>query len=225
MTKRILGIIPARGGSKGLSRKNILPLNGKPLISWTIESSLKSKYITTTIVSSEDTEILNISKEFGAEILVRSEELAQDSSSSEVVVSDVLSQLKKHRFDYLILLQPTSPLRTSEDIDNAFDLFFKSDADALISMKKIDNKILKAFTKNEDGYLNGISNNTYPFLRRQDLPETYLSNGAIYIIEVKKFLENKSFFTNKTISYLMDDIKSIDIDTKEDLEKVEEYIK
>jgi len=226
MTK-ILAIIPARGGSKELPRKNIIDLNGKPLIAWTIEASLKSKYISKTIVTSEDDEILNISKQYKANTIKRPFELSCDTTATEPVIKHTINKLKENNeeFDYLILLQPTSPLRDVKDIDNAFNIFFKSDATSLISVQEIDNKILKAFKTNKDGFMEGISNNRYPFQRRQELPKTYLSNGAIYIIKINEFLKNNSLFTEKTISYIMDEISSIDIDNKDDLIKVKGYIK
>jgi CMP-N-acetylneuraminic acid synthetase len=221
---KVLSIIPARGGSKGLPRKNILDLAGKPLIAWTIEDSLKSKYITDTIVSSDDDEILNISKKYGADILKRPSKFATDISSSEDVINHTIDSINK-QYDYIVLLQPTSPLRDVKSIDDAFDILLKSNATALISVCKIDNKILKAFKQNEDGFIEGVSNNKYPFMRRQDLPKTYLSNGAIYIIKADDFKKKKSFWTNKTVKFVMDDIKSIDIDSEEDLIKCEKIIK
>lgn len=223
MTKRVLAIIPARGGSKGLPRKNIIDLAGKPLIAWTIEASLGSKYITKTIVSSDSDEILEVAKNYNSYILKRPDELATDISSSEVVVKHAIESIEE-KFDYVVLLQPTSPLRNTNNIDMAFDKLFSSNATALISVCEYDNKILKAFKENEFGYIEGISNNKYPFMRRQDLPKTYMSNGAIYIIKVDEFLKNNSFFTDKTISFVMGETKSFDIDTKEDLIKVEKYI-
>lgn len=223
MTKKVLAIIPARGGSKGLPRKNLLNLAGKTLIAWTIEASLGSKYITKTIVSSDSDEILEVAKRYGSMLLKRPDKFATDTSSSEVVVKHALENVEEE-FEYIVLLQPTSPLRDTNDIDSAFEKLFSLDATALISVCEYDNKILKAFKENEFGYIEGISNNQYPFMRRQDLPRTYMSNGAIYIIKVEEFLNNNSFFTDRTISYPMDEIKSLDIDTKEDLEKVEKYI-
>ena len=225
-SKKILAIIPARGGSKGLKNKNIKNLNGKPLISYTINASIKSKYITKTVVSSDKKKILNIAKRYKADILKRPKKYAVDKSSSEVVVRHTLKELKKQKliFDYIILLQPTSPLRDQNDIDKAFKLFFKTKATSLISVKNIDNKILKAFIETKDGYIKGISNNKYPFMPRQNLPKTYISNGAIYIIKVKKFLKSNSFFTNKTVSYIMNYMKSLDIDTQEDFDNIEKLI-
>lgn len=215
---KLLAIIPARGGSKGLKGKNIIDLAGKPLIGWTIKASLKSKYITTTVVSSNDDKILKISEEFGAHTIKRSDNLSQDDTSTESVIENVLKNIENITlYDYLILLQPTSPLRDEHDIDSSVELLLKKNASALISVKKIDNKILKAFKKDKNGYLGGISNNLYPFMPRQDLPQTYMPNGAIYIVHLKEFIKNKKLFTDKTISFLMTEEKSIDIDTKEDL--------
>lgn len=219
MTKTILAIIPARGGSKGLPKKNIIDLAGKPLIAWTIDASLQSKYITKTVVSSDSDEILQIAKEYGADILKRPDEFATDTASSEMVVEHALESLNM-QFDYVILLQPTSPSRDKNDIDDAFEKLFALNATALISVCEFDNKILKAFKENKNGYLESISNNKFPFMRRQDLPKTYISNGAIYIIKVDDFLKNNSFFTDKTISFVMGEVKSLDIDTNEDLDKM-----
>ena len=226
MNNKILAIIPARGGSKGLPRKNILDLCGKPLIAWTIDASLKSKYISDTYVSSDDDEILNISKFYKASTIKRPDKLSQDTSDSQSVVLHTIKELEKQKkfYDYIILLQPTSPLRDENDIDEAFKMLFNKNATASISVCEIDNKILKAFKENKSGFIVGISNNTYPFKRRQDLPNTYLSNGAIYIIKKDDFLENNSFFTDRTISYIMNEKNSLDIDTKNDFNIVQEII-
>jgi len=218
---KILSIIPARGGSKGLPGKNIIDLNGKPLIAHTIEASLKSKYITKTVVSSDNESILKVSETFGSDILKRPNELALDTTPSEPVITHVLESIKDiDTYDYLVLLQPTSPLRTENDIDEAIEKLLEQNARALISTVEVDNKILKAFKDNELGFLEGISNNKFPFMRRQDLPQVYMPNGAIYICSIKEFLKNQKLFTEKTISYKMTENKSIDVDFKEDLEKI-----
>ena len=223
---KIISIIPARGGSKGLPKKNILELAGKPLIAWTIESSLKSKYISKTIVSSDCDEILNISSKYGSEILKRPDELARDTTPTEPVVEHILQNIKDlGNYSYLVLLQPTSPKKEEKDIDEAISkLIQEKDATALISVKEIDNKILKAFKINNNGYLEGISNNKYPFMRRQDLPKVFMPNGAIYIISINEFLKTKRLFSDNAISYLMNEEKSLDIDTIDDFEKIKNYI-
>jgi CMP-N-acetylneuraminic acid synthetase len=222
---KIISIIPARGGSKGLRGKNIIDLAGKPLISYTIEASLKSKFITKTIVSSDSDEILEISKKYGSDILKRPDELAQDTTASEPVVSHVLENIENiEEYEYIVLLQPTSPLRDENDIDKAFNELFEKKATSLISTVTIDNKILKAFIYDENGFLKGVSNNNFPFMRRQDLPEVYMPNGAIYIVNKKEFLKTEKLFTNETLSYLMSPEKSVDLDTKEDLINIENII-
>lgn len=223
---KILSIIPARAGSKGIANKNIVDLYGKPLIAWSIEASLDSKYVSKTVVSSDGDAILKIAKEFGAETIKRPHNLAQDASSSEEVIEHVVQTLGDEikNFEYLILLQPTSPLRNSNDIDNAFDMLLNSDADALISVYEEDNKILKAFMENSNGYIEGITNNEYPFTPRQKLPSVYMSNGAIYIVKISQFFKTKRLFCEKTIAYKMSKEKSLDIDTNDDLEKVKLYM-
>lgn len=192
MTKKILSIIPARAGSKGLPGKNIIDLAGKPLIAWSIEASLNSKYITKTLVSSDGDNILDVAQAYGADVLKRPFEFASDSASSESVLQHALKETDED-YEYIILLQPTSPLRDTKDIDKAFEKLFSTDATALISVYETDNKILKAFKEDGNGYIEGISNNQYPFMPRQNLPKTYISNGAIYIIKVDEFLKITAF--------------------------------
>jgi len=226
MTKKILSIIPARGGSKGLPRKNIADLAGKPLIAWTIEASLNSKYITKTIVSSDDKEILDVAIKYGSEIIKRPDNLATDTATSESVVKHAIDYLESigEVFDIVILLQPTSPLRDFKDINGAFESMFDSGATAVISTCEFDNKILKTFIESSNGFLEGISNNKYPFMRRQDLPKVYMSNGSIYIIDTKTFKNVNSFMTDKTLNYLMPKKGSVDIDSSDDLIQVEKIL-
>ena len=216
---RVLAIIPARGGSKGLPRKNIINLAGKPLIAWTIEASLNSKHITKTVVSSDDKEILDLAKQFGVDALRRPKNLATDCSTSEAVVECVIEHLESigEVFDIVVLLQPTSPLRDSIDIDKAFEVMIEGGATAIISVYECDNKILKTFLINDNGFINSISKPKFSFMRRQDLPETYMANGAIYIINIKSFKETLSFMTDKTMSYVMQEKMSRDIDGHMDL--------
>lgn len=222
----IISLIPARGGSKGLKEKNIIDLNGKPLISYTINASLKSKYITKTLVSSDDEKILNISLEYGAEIVKRPNKLALDTTPTEPVIEHALNYIKNTKdYDYLVLLQPTSPLRKEEHIDRAIEMLRKQKATALISTVKIDNKILKAFKNNKDGYLESISNNSYPFMRRQDLPDVFMPNGAIYVVNIEEFFKTRKLFTNKTISFEMSKEESYDIDTLKDLLVIDKVLK
>lgn len=218
---KVLAIIPARGGSKGLPRKNIINLLHKPLIAWSIEASLKSKYITKTVVSSDDDEILSVAKEFGADVLKRDAALAQDDVKTEPVLLDVIEKLGE-AYDYIVLLQATSPLRTAQHIDEAFEQLLEQKAKALISVYEPNHSALKAFLVDENNCLKGVVNDEYPFSPRQLLPKTYYPNGAIYIINTKDFLKHQQLFIKgQTTFYLMEKKQSQDIDTLKDLEEVE----
>jgi N-acylneuraminate cytidylyltransferase len=219
---KIIALIPARGGSKGIRRKNIYPLYGKPLIAYTIEESLKSMYldclIDCVIVSTEDQEIANISKKYGARVIERPEILAQDETPMDKVVLHIIDTLE-HQINeqtIIVLLQPTSPLRNSQDIQNAIDLFQKNECDSVISFFGAEKTIFWAH-KIENGYLQPINENFSKKIRRQDLEKFYLPNGAIYVSTVKNLKKNGSFYSGKILPYLMPDIRSIDIDDDSDI--------
>jgi N-acylneuraminate cytidylyltransferase len=199
---KVIAIIPARGGSKGIPKKNLVNFLGKPLLQWSIEAALNSKYITDVVVSSDDDDILRISQKHKNVIPIkRPKELALDTSRTEPVLAHVIESLKGRTFDYLILLQPTSPLRKSDDIDEAFNKLLASYANSLISVCSNDYHPYKSLRINNKGFLEGIINNEYPFLPRQELPQTYSANGAIYIIKVKEFIKNYSLITSKTLAF------------------------
>lgn len=214
--KTFLAVIPARGGSKRLPRKNVLDLAGKPLIAWTIEAAKNSKYIDQFIVSTDDQEIADISKKYGAEVLTRPAELATDIASSvDVVLHSIAAQSQS--YDYVILLQPTSPLRTAEHIDEAIELLFEKSANAVISVCETDHSPLWANTLPEDGNMDNFIREEVKGKRSQDLPTYYSINGAIYIADsnmVKQ--QNTLFLAEKSYSYLMARDSSIDIDHKMD---------
>ncbi len=221
-----IGLITARGGSKGLPRKNILKLDDKPLIAWSIEAALNSKNIDKVYVSTEDEEIANISKLFGAEIIHRPAELAADSSSSEDVIEHTITQLDAQgvRFDTIVLLQPTSPLRTAQHIDEALNIYAHQSADCVISVFEPSHTPIKAYIEQDGGSITGLYSPSAPYTRRQDLPKSYQPNGAIYAFSVDKFkLENKIPRDN-VFPYIMSELESADIDTKEDLINVEQLL-
>lgn len=223
---KIVAIIPARGGSKGIPQKNLHNVAGKPLMAWTIESALASKFIDRVIVSSDAKEILDFTKTYKlVESIKRPANLATDNSPTEPVLQHVLETINVEEYDYLILLQPTSPLRNSTDIDNAIAVLKESEATTLISVIRPNHHPLKSFVKDENGYLKGLVNNQYPFMPRQELPEVYHPNGAIYIVKVNEFLKNNKLFTNKTIEFIMSHDKSIDVDSFEDVKKIEAQLK
>lgn len=221
-----LAIVPARGGSKGIPNKNIIPVGGKPLICWTIEAGLQSKYVNKTIVSSDDDKILNVSKSHGAAVLKRPDAIAEDTTPTEPVITHVIETLAEHgeHYDYIVLLQPTSPLRNSEDIDNAIAMLLNSEAGALISVVEPEHTPYKAFKLSTDGYLESLFDETFHFLRRQDLPPTFLPNGAIYVIDTDTFLSTKTLLAEKTLAFEMSSQASIDIDTMSDVKLVEEHL-
>ena len=221
--KTFLAIIPARGGSKRLPRKNILNLCGKPLISWSIEAGLKSKYIDKVVVSSDDTEILNISNEFKVQVIKRPNELASDTSTSFDVVQHAIDNLES--YEYILLLQPTSPLRNENHIDKAIEILKEKNADAVISVCEMNHNPLWSNTLDDSLSMEGFISNNLLNNRSQDLKKYYRLNGAIYLCKTDKLLKEKSFFLKKNIfAYVMNSNNSIDIDTKEDFELASLYL-
>lgn len=217
INEKIIAIIPARGGSKRVPKKNIKPLNGKPLIYYSINSALQSQHFDKIIVSTDDEEIKEISIKFGAEIVERPSNLAEDDSSTIDVIFHVLDVLKKKSYEptLLVLIQPTSPLRDNEDIDNAIRLFLKSKCDILMSVSESKHPPFWCF-KLEEGLLKPIFDIKYLSIRSQDLEKTYEPNGAIFIVRPKDLKLNKSFYSENTIPFIMPSEKSVDIDDEFD---------
>ena len=221
--KTFLAIIPARGGSKRLPGKNILDLAGKPLIVWSIEAGLKSKYIDKTIVTSDNDEILAIAKKLESHTIKRPSELASDTATSFDAIKHTIENVQK--YDYIILLQPTSPLRTEKHIDEAIKLLMEKEASAIVSVCEMDHSPLWSNTLPKDGNMNNFLRDEVNNRRSQDLEKYYKLNGAIYICQMDKLLEEKSFFLNDNIfSYKMSRKSSIDIDEKIDFKIAELFI-
>ncbi|RLA83863.1 MAG: acylneuraminate cytidylyltransferase family protein [Epsilonproteobacteria bacterium] len=222
--KTFLAIIPARGGSKRLPRKNVLDLNGKPLIAYTIEAGLKSKYIDKVIVSSDDEEILNISKQFGADTIKRPDELASDTSTSFDAIKHTIENVDK--YDYIVLLQPTSPLRDEKHIDEAIELLENKKADAIVSVCEMDHSPLWSNTLDNSLSMKGFLRDEILNKRSQDLEAYYRLNGAIYICDTDKLLEEESFmFKDNIFGFKMDRESSVDIDEEIDLKLAKIIIK
>ena len=222
--KSFLAIIPARGGSKRLPRKNILDLNGKPMIAYSIEAGLKSKYIDKVVVTSDDNEILNISEKYGADIISRPNYLASDTATSFDAIKHTLENIEK--YDYIILLQPTSPLRTSKQINEAIELLDKKGADAIVSVSEMEHSPLWSNTLDDNLSMKNFLKDEILNKRSQDLDTYYRLNGAIYICKVDILLEQKSFFLKDNIfAYVMDRGNSIDIDEKIDFDFVSLLLK
>lgn len=218
--KTYLAIIPARGGSKRLPRKNVLDLNGKPLITYSIEAGLKSKYIDKVIVTSDDDEILTISKEYGADIIQRPDALASDTATTFDAIKHTIDNCEK--YDYIILLQATSPLRDEKHIDEAIELLESKEAGSVISVCEMDHSPLWSNTLNEGASMESFLKEEVLNKRSQDLESYFRLNGAIYICKTDKLLAEKSFFLKKDIyAYKMDKKSSIDIDEEIDFKMVE----
>lgn len=222
---KILAVIPARGGSKGIKDKNIRPLCGKPLIAYSIESAKKSQFIDEIIVSTDCEKIAEIAKEFGAHIpFLRPKELATDTSKSIDAIVYTLSELKKRgaNYDILILLQPTSPLRTAEDIDEALNIFIRSNKQPLVSISEVNDHPILMRTLDNDGMLKNLLN-INSTIRRQDMQKIYRVNGSIYINCIADIDRNTSFNDNK-IPYITSQDHSVDIDDEKDLILAAYYI-
>lgn len=225
----ILILITARGGSKSIPNKNIALLAGKPLIAWTIEAALKAKTAGRIIVSTDDNKILKVAEKWGAETpFVRPVELAGDFSPHIDVVLHALNWLEtydSYRPDYILLLQPTSPLRTASDIDRAIEIAIEKDADSVVSVceSPVHPYFIRKITK--QGMLTDFIKKPEGYLPRQKLPQVYKENGAIYLVRRRVFVEEKKWYPLKTYPYIMPPDRSVDIDILFDLQLAEIILK
>ncbi|MBQ8476256.1 acylneuraminate cytidylyltransferase family protein [bacterium] len=220
--KKIIAIIPARSGSKGLKDKNIKDLMGKPLIAHTIEAALNSKVFDCVFCSTDSEVYAKIAKKYGASVpFLRSKENSLDKSGSWDVVKEVLSKLDE-KYDIVALLQPTSPLRTSDDIKNALDVFFKKDADTVVSVTPTAHSAFWCNTLDENNSMKDFIKPEYN-KARQELPETYSINGAIYIVK-NSFLDDLNLYGDNSFAYIMKREHSIDIDCAFDFKLAELYL-
>ncbi|HEY5590805.1 MAG TPA: acylneuraminate cytidylyltransferase family protein [Paludibacter sp.] len=215
--KRILAIIPARGGSKGLPEKNIKHLRGRPLIGYTIEQAKTSKYIDEIFVSTDSKMIANTAKEFGIIVpFLRPTELAKDTSSSMDVVEHVLSYFENRNtfFDYIVLLEPTSPLRKKDDIDNAIQLAVSNEsADGIISLGEVHMEHPMIVKKvNENGNIMSYIDDVKKISQRQQADKAYFPYGVIYMIKTKVFKREKSFYTNNILPYFIERWQNYEVD-------------
>jgi CMP-N,N'-diacetyllegionaminic acid synthase len=220
-----VAIIPARRGSKRLSEKNTMCIGGKPMIGWTIEAAKRSKYIRDVVVTTEDESIARTAQLFGAEIpFMRPMELAEDTSSAYSVLEHAVLELKRNKreYTYVILLQPTSPLRNQKHIDDAIELLQAKKADSVVSVSKLDFCPMWANIIGEDLSLENFLRPEVIGLRSQELPDYYRLNGAIYIIKTEELLAKKTVFINKNVfAYIMNQDSSVDIDTMDDFRYAE----
>lgn len=226
--KRVIALIPARGGSKGLPRKNLLPLGGKPLIAWSIETAKKTPEIDRVLVSTDSDEIAAVAREWGAEVpFLRPAELATDKATGTDVVLHTLNWLEAQGepIDYLILLQPTSPLRTKDDIQKGFEVFKQGNfVQAVVSVTTPAHHPLWSNTLPDNGWMGEFIRPDVFDKNRQELPPYFELNGAIYIATPTYFRQKRSFIGDATYALVMDRQHSVDIDSKMDFMLAEQLL-
>jgi CMP-N,N'-diacetyllegionaminic acid synthase len=219
--KRILAVVPARGGSKGLPGKNIKLLAGRPLIAWSLEAGQRSQHVDRTILSTDDLAIMEVAGQLGADVpFMRPEELAQDETPGTAPVLHAVRECPG--FDLVVVLQPTSPLRTAAHVDAAIELMVARGADRCVSVTKAVDHPFWTYTRDSSGRL-------VPFIdtadgvgtRRQDLPEAWVLNGAIYITRVTILNSSGSLAGADCVAYPMSEEDSVDIDDLEDFQAAE----
>ena len=223
--KKVLALIPARGGSKGIKNKNIYPLCGKPLIAYSIESAKNSKYIDDVVVSTDSIKIAEVAKEFGASVpFLRPAELASDTAKSIDAIIHAIQWLEEHgeKFDIFVLLQPTSPLRTSEDIDGALEKFIANGEKSLVAVSLVSDNPILMRTINQDGTMERLLD-LQSTVRRQDMKKYYRVNGSIYINNISEINAYTSLNDN-VIPYIVKPENAVDIDEKKDLVLAEWYL-
>lgn len=219
MTK-ILGVITARGGSKGIPKKNVKLLGGRPLISYTIAAAKKSKFLSELIVSTDDEEIAKVARQWGGEVpFMRPKELAGDTVPHVPVVKHAIEFMERKSestYDYVVIFQPTSPFRTVSDIDETIKKALENKADSAVSLVEVDSPNPIKFKKLE-------GNRVLPYFyeepersRRQDLPKVYKRSGAVFVSKRDLVMVHDKLFGDYCVGYVVPKIRSIDIDTDED---------
>lgn len=228
----VLGLIPARKGSKGIPGKNIKPLFGKPLIGYTFESAVSSALLTRRLLTTDSNEIAEIGREYGIDVpFLRPSELAGDNSSAFEYIEHCLRFLEVNEGycpELVVLLQPTCPFRNGQDIDSCISLLKNSDADSVVSVSALPTKFHPnwQFNVSEDGLLHPFSGGGWDELAtaRQHLDETYTRNGAVYVFRRKIFNTLNNIYGNKVLAYIMPEERSVNIDDKDDWQKAEELM-
>lgn len=226
--RRVLGVIPARGGSKGVPRKNLVQLAGEPLLYYAIKASQGSIRLTRTILSSEDHEINAVGRSLGVDVpFVRPAELATDTATSVKVAKHALEFVENEegkKYDFLCLLQPTCPLRIASDIDAAIDMLEHSDADAVVSLARVEEPHPVKMMLVSNGLIRPLLPDLWrETIRRQECPPAFYLNGAIYCVRREVLLNHESLWGKKTLAYFMPPERSVNIDGILDV-KLAEYV-
>lgn len=229
MNKKMIAIIPARGGSKGLPGKNIKPLNGLPMIGYAIREAQKSEYISDIIVSTDSPDIANVAEELGASVpFLRPEELAGDTSSAIDVYIYTIERLNVdfgYNIENFTVLQPTSPLRTTEDIDGTLGTFFDQQAESVISVTEAAHPPVWAKKIDEKGILRNYFPEYASNQNRQEINIAYMPNGAVFVFNYPKLKTEYGYYFEKTYPFIMPAERSVDVDTLLDFEFAEFLMK
>lgn len=219
----LLALIPARGSSKGIPRKNIKPLAGKPLIAWTIESARRAQAVDRIVVSTENEEIAIVARELGADVpFMRPAELALDDTPSIMPLLHAIERLPE--YDWVMLLQPTSPLRTTEDIDGILQFCLEREVPSAVSVCKVNKHPYWMYYRDELDRLKPLIPDIPCITRRQDLPPAYVLNGALYLARRDWLLEHGNFIGRDTLGYVMPPERSADLDTQLDWKWIEFFM-
>lgn len=214
----VLAVILARGGSKGVPAKNILYVGGKPLIAWTIKEAQKSQYIDRLVLSSDNMEIISVANEYGCESpFVRPAHLALDDTPSMHSLLHTIENIE-NRYDYIMLLQPTSPLRIVADIDGCIAACVEHNVPACVSITQASKSPFWMYRMDSEGFMQSIMNTSNNTLSRQQLPEVYVLNGAVYVARTEWLIKEGSFMSPMTIGYVMPRERSLDIDNQLDMD-------
>ena len=227
---RVLGLVPARGGSKGVPRKNIRPLCGRPLIAYTAEAALAASLLERVILSTEDAEIAAVGKSFGLDVpFMRPAELAADSTPSVLVVKHALAWLEERgeKYDAVCLLQPTHPLRQPADIDGCIRMLGESGADAVVTVSEVPPEFNPhwVFFRSADGFLRLSTGEQAPIPRRQELPPAFHREGSVYVTRCDVLASTGSLLGTRLAGYPVDPARSVNIDTPEDWAMAEELLR
>lgn len=226
---RVLGLVPARGGSKGVPRKNIRPLAGRPLLEYTAKSALKARRLSRVVLSTEDPEVAEVGRQCGLEVpFMRPSDLAQDATPSLAVVQHALRWLEARGdcYDAACILEPTSPFRKADEIDECVALLEESEADAVVTVRRVPDEFHPRWTYLQDnhGYLRLITGDSSPVPRRQELPPAYHRDGSVYVTRRDVALERNSLYGDRLLGYVVEGGPWVSIDTPADWARAEDLI-
>jgi CMP-N-acetylneuraminic acid synthetase len=219
---RVLGVVPARAGSRGIPGKNIMPFLGKPLLAWTAQAALRAKRLTRVILSTDEERIAEVGRQWGLEVpFLRPATLAQDDTPTLPVLQHAVRALESEggRYDAVCLLQPTNPLRSAAAIDACIDLFDSRDADAVVSVLPVPHSYNPHWTYclDAEGILRLSTGEEAPIPRRQDLPPAYHRDGSVYVTRRDVLMVHNSLYGRRLIPYFMDEAQSVNLDTAADV--------